>query len=104
VLKFTPAAINFGLVAIGEDPSQTVTVTNTSGLPTAIQTSVLSGGFKLRQNTCPPVLAGMGSCTYSIQFMPGSVTSADNGTLTVTEGSGAQIVASITGQPVAVGN
>lgn len=104
VLKFTPAAINFGLVAIGEDPSQTVTVTNTSGLPTAIQSSVLSGGFKLRQNTCPPVLAGMGSCTYSIQFMPGSVTSADNGTLTVTEGSGAQIVASITGQPVAVGN
>ncbi|WP_263355077.1 choice-of-anchor D domain-containing protein [Acidicapsa acidisoli] len=106
VLKFTPSAVNFGPVAVGEDVSQTVTVTNTSGLPTAIQSSALTatGGLTLTHNTCPAILAGLGSCSVTIQFVPSSVALSFSGTFTVIEGSGAKIVATITGQSVVNGN
>jgi hypothetical protein len=106
VLKFSPATINFGLVAVGEDVSQTVTVTNSSGLPTGIQSSAFSAtsGFILKQYTCPPVLPGFGTCSFTIQFVPSGAVTSYTGTFTVIEASGAQITAAIAGQAVALSN
>jgi hypothetical protein len=98
-LKFTPATVTFGSVAIGDNPSLSVTVTNTSGLSTGIQSSALTGAtsFTIAHNTCPSVLAAGATCTVSIMFVPTSSIGSYSGVFTIVEGTGAQIQAKITG-------
>ncbi len=98
-LKFTPATVAFGSVTVGDNPSQSMTVTNTSGLPTGIQSSALTGAssFRIAHNTCPSVLAGGATCTVSIMFVPISSIGSYSGVFTIVEETGAQIQATITG-------
>jgi hypothetical protein len=82
---------------IGDNPSQAVTVTNTSASPTGIAGIALSGDPSLTQrNNCLASLAAGAKCTITVTFQPvayGTFTS----TLTLTESNGALDTVSLTG-------
>jgi hypothetical protein len=105
VLKFSPATIDFGSGTIGEDTSKTLTVTNTSGLPTGIQSSALTGAssFAVTHNTCPCVLAGGASCAVSVTFVPNNPGSF-SGTFLIVESTGAQDQATVSGTATSASN
>jgi len=96
-LSLSPATLNFSGYTIGDSPSQTVTVTNTSGASVGIAGIAMSGDPSFVQgNTCASVLSAGASCTVTVAFNPvayGTFTS----TLIVTESSGAQETVSVSG-------
>jgi len=96
-LSLSPATLNFSGYTIGDSPSQTVTVTNTSGASVGIAGIAMSGDPSFVQgNTCGSVLSAGASCTVTVAFNPvayGTFTS----TLIVTESSGAQETVSVSG-------
>ena len=107
VLAANPASIDFGQITVGDNPSITTTLTNTSGLPAAISSHSLVGAaaFTITQYTCPAILPGKASCTVEITFLPVSTTPFQNDSvLTITEGSGAKTQIAVTAQAVANGN
>jgi hypothetical protein len=93
-----PASVNFGAMQVGDNPSLSVTVTNTSGLPTGIQGISLTGSaaFTLTGNTCPGVLAGGASCTIQVTFQP-IVSATFSSNLQVSESSGAHTTVPVSG-------
>ena len=96
-LSLSPTTLNFSGYQIGDNPSQTVTVTNTSSAPVGIAGIALSGDPSFVQgNTCGSGLSAGATCTVTVTFSPtayGTFTS----TLIVTENSGAQETVSISG-------
>jgi len=96
-LSLSPATLNFSGYTIGDSPSQTVTVTNTSGASVGIAGIAISGDPSFVQgSTCGSVLSAGASCTVTVAFNPvayGTFTS----TLIVTESSGAQETVSVSG-------
>src|SRR5882762_9697747 len=96
-LNLSPTTLNFSGYTIGDSPSQTVTVTNTSGASVGIAGIAMSGDPSFVQgNTCASVLSAGASCTVTVAFNPvayGTFTS----TLIVTESSGAQETVSVSG-------
>ena len=98
VLSFSPSSVTFNNgYTIGDNPSRSVTVTNTSASPAGISAIALSGDPSLTQrNNCPASLGAGASCTITVTFRPvayGTFT----GTLTVTESSGALDTVQVTG-------
>jgi len=95
-LSPSPMTFNNGYT-IGDNPVQTLTVTNTSGAFVGILKVALKGDPSIAdKDTCPAVLAAGATCSIYVVFKPtayGTFTS----TLTLTEGSGAQDKVSITG-------
>lgn len=87
-LHVSPSTLAFTGYVVGDNPSQTVTVTNASEAPTGILGIGLSGDASLTQsNNCPAVLNAAAGCSIFVTFVPvtgGTFIS----TLTVTEGSG----------------
>jgi len=97
-LSLSPSPMSFNNnYTIGDNPYQTLTVTNTSGASVGILKVALKGDPSIvDKNKCPSVLAAGATCSIVVQFNPtayGTFTS----TLTLTEGSGAQDKVSITG-------
>ncbi len=96
-LNLSPATVNFSGYTIGDNPSQPVTVTNTSGGAVGIAGIAMSGDPSLVQgNACGSVLSEGATCTVTVTFNPvayGTFTS----TLIVTESSGAQETVSVSG-------
>jgi hypothetical protein len=96
-LGLNPTAVSFPNYTIGDNPSQTVTVTNTSGAAAGIAKIAIVGATNLTErNKCPGVLAPGATCSITVTFTPhtyGTFTS----TLTVTESSGAQDNVPVTG-------
>jgi hypothetical protein len=98
VLSLSPSPVTFNNgYTIGDNPSRTVTVKNTSASSAGITAITLSGDSSLTQrNNCPATLAAGASCTVTVTFQPvayGTFT----GTLTVTETSGAVDTVAVTG-------
>jgi hypothetical protein len=88
-LTFSPTSVVFnnGYV-VGDNPTQTVTVTNTNGVPTGITHLGLSGSNVFTQShDCGTTLAAYATCTVTITFTP-TVVGTFGGTLTVTESAG----------------
>jgi hypothetical protein len=96
-LSLSPATLNFCCYTIGDNPSQTVTVSNTSGGSVGIAGIAMNGDPSLVQgNTCGSILSAGATCTVTVTFNPvayGTFTS----TLIVTESSGAQETVSVSG-------
>lgn len=97
-MSFSPSAVTFNNgYTIGDNPSQTVTVTNSSAASVAIAGIGLSGDPSITQkNACFASLAAGATCKITVTFKPvayGTFTS----TLTVTEGNGAVDTVSVTG-------
>ena len=98
VLSLSPSPVTFNNgYTIGDNPSQAVTVTNTSASSAGIAAIALSGDPSLTQrNNCPASLAAGATCTITVTFQPvayGTFTS----TLTLTESNGALDTVSVTG-------
>jgi hypothetical protein len=92
----SPATLSFCCYTIGDNGSQTVTVTNTGSASVGIAGIAMSGDPSLAQgNTCGSALSAGATCTVTVTFNPtayGTFTS----TLIVTESSGAQETVSVT--------
>jgi hypothetical protein len=71
-LALSPALLSFGSVADGAvSPTQTVTVTNSGGLPATLGTlTVNTTGFEVSDNTCGTTLAAGAQCTLQVAFTP----------------------------------
>ena len=88
-LTFSPSTVSFNSgYVIGDNPSQTVTVTNSNGVAAGITKISKSGSKTFTQtNNCGTVLAAYASCTITVTFMP-TAGGTFTGSLTVTEGAG----------------
>ena len=96
-LSLSPTTLNFFVDMIGDSPSQTVTVTNTSGAPVGIAGIAMSGDPSFVEgNTCGSVLSAGATCTVMVSFNPAAY-GAYASTLIVTESSGAQETVSVSG-------
>jgi len=97
VLSSAPSPLGFSGYTIGDNPSKSVTITNTSGASTGIAGIAMSGDPSFTErNNCGVSLAAGASCSITVTFTPvayGTFT----GTLTVTEASGALDTVSVTG-------
>jgi streptogramin lyase len=88
-LNVSPPALTFSGYTIGDNPSQVVTVTNTSGASVGILQIIIKGNSSLTQlNRCPAVLAPGATCSIAVTFTPVAYGTFYS-TLSVVEGSGA---------------
>ena len=97
LLSLSPTTLSFSGYTIGDNPRKTVTVTNTSGTGVGIAGIDMSGDPSLTQsNNCPSVLAAGTTCAVTVTFTPAAYGTFSS-TLIVTQSSGAQETASVTG-------
>ena len=83
----TPSSINFGGYAVGTTSSpQTVTVTNSGGVPLTNLSAAITAGFAIAANQCPATLAAGAACPLSLTLTP-SAAGAVSGTLTLSAGN-----------------
>jgi hypothetical protein len=88
---FNPTNIAFADQTVGTTSSaQTVTLTNSGNIATALGAPALTGPFAATSN-CPASLDGGASCTYSVTFTPSAMNAA-SGTFTVGTDVGVQTV------------
>ncbi len=96
VLSFAPSPVTFAGYTIGDNPSQVVKVTNTSGAAVGIQSVALKGGLYLHEtNNCVGLLGPGASCSIVVKFVPLSY-GTWNATITVAESSGDKDADSVT--------
>lgn len=96
-LTLSPASLVFNGYTIGDNPSQSVTVTNSSGASAGIAGVAMSGAASLTQRTtCGASLAAGATCTITVTFQP-TAYGTFTGTLTLTESSGALDTVSVSG-------
>lgn len=115
-LSASPTSLSFGTVAIGSNPTQQVTVTNTGNAAVQISKITPSGaGFAVSGLTAPATLNPSQTTTLSVSFAPaatGSVTgsvvitsNANGSPLTIAlSGTGAQAGLSVTPASFAFGS
>jgi hypothetical protein len=73
VLTLTPGVLNYGTIVGSPAAAQTVTVSNTGGLPLDLPPATLSGndaGDYAFSSNCPSTLAAGDSCTIEVTFLP----------------------------------
>jgi len=97
-LKVSPSPLDFAGYVVGDNPSLSLTVHNSTGIPVGIRSRLLAGSsvFSVTGSTCPAILTGGASCTVNITFIPTAVTTY-SASYTIIESSGAKTVVSITG-------
>lgn len=102
-LTISPSSLNFSGYSVGDNPSMTLTVTNTTGVFTGISKITKTGSTTFTQtNNCGTGLAAYATCTITVTFMPTTVGSF-SGTLTVTESAGAAHTIPLSGTSVSGG-
>jgi hypothetical protein len=95
-IVLTPGSLTFAATVVGQmTAAQIVTISNTGGTPSALQTPMLTGDFSLIANTCGATLPAQTGCSLAIAFKP-TASGVRNGTLTVMDDAGTQ-TASLTG-------
>jgi hypothetical protein len=96
-LSLSPATLNFCCPPIGDNPSQTVTVTNTSGASVGIAGIAMSGDPSFAEGTtCGSLVSAGATCTVTVTFTPAAYATFTS-TLIVTESDGAQETVSVSG-------
>jgi streptogramin lyase len=97
-LTISPSSLNFNNnYIVGDNPSMTLTVTNTTGVFAGINKITKTGSNTFTQaNNCGSGLAAYASCTITVTFTPTAVGTV-TGTLTVTESAGAAHAISLSG-------
>jgi sugar lactone lactonase YvrE len=86
-ISFSTTSLTFGSVSVGQNSTQTLTVTNSGGANLSLASIGLSGSSTFTQtNNCGSTLASLASCTVSVTFTP-ATTGAVTGALTFTDNS-----------------
>ena len=92
----TPLFLTFPSTTIGSTASAPyVTVSNTGGQSTTLETPTVTGDFAVKQSTCSASLPSQTGCTLVIIFTP-TASGTRTGTLTIVTGAGT-LTASLTG-------
>jgi hypothetical protein len=95
-IVLTPISVTYMGTNVGAaSPAQNITISNTGGVTTTLQTPVVTGDFTISANTCGSSLAAGVGCTVAVEFVP-AASGARAGSMTVTDSVGAQ-TASLTG-------
>ncbi len=83
-LALAPSSLSFGSVVLATaSAAQTITATNSGGVPVQLSAAVISGsGYSLQSNTCGASLAAGASCSLQVVFTP-AVAGQSSGTLTL---------------------
>jgi hypothetical protein len=93
ILDFDPDNHGFGLVEVGEDATQTITVTNEGTTAATITAAAIAGaGFTQVSTTCDGALAVNASCNVVARFTPTALGLAE-ATLTITAGTETAVTA-----------
>lgn len=87
----TPAAVDFGIVLLGQNAPQSVTVTNTGDADIGLLTPVATGDFRVDSTTCGSRIAAGATCTVTVVFSP-SADGGRTGTLTVADDAASHTV------------
>ena len=103
-LTVSPTSVSFPGTAVGDNPDQVVTITNTNGVPSGIRSIAKSGSTTFTiTKSCGTTLAAYASCTVDVTFKP-TVTGSFTGTLTVSESSGTIHKVPLSGSATVGGN
>ncbi len=87
----TPIAMSFASTPVGATTSaQNVTVSNTGGNSSNLQSITVNGDFTITANSCGSSLAPQTGCTISMEFAP-TASGQRSGTLTVVDDVGTQV-------------
>lgn len=103
-LAVNPTSESFGSVTVGNNATQTVTLTNTGDSSVNVSQLAVSGsGFSLSGITVPFTLSSNQSTTFIVGFAPQSVGSA-NGTVTITsDASNSSLTLALSGLGISLG-
>jgi hypothetical protein len=96
-ITLNPVAVTFAgntLLSMTSAPMN-ITVTNTGGVSTPLQTPVITGDFQISNNTCGTSLVANTACAIAITFKP-TAAGARNGSFAITDSAGTQ-TASLSG-------
>jgi Abnormal spindle-like microcephaly-assoc'd, ASPM-SPD-2-Hydin len=97
-LAANPALVQFGSVAVGENASKTITVTNPgTATLTVSQASVTAGTFVLTGLTLPLALTGGQSASFSVVFAPTSAGASTSNVTLANNGSVSPLAISLSG-------
>jgi hypothetical protein len=90
-IVLTPGALSFPATTVGITSSaQNITIANTGGSGSALQSIAINGDFAISANSCGTLVAPQTSCTVSITFAP-TAAGSRMGTLTVVDDAGMQL-------------
>jgi hypothetical protein len=96
-LSLSASTLTFSGYTIGDNPSKSVTVSNTGGSSVGIGSVTIAGDPSFTEKTtCGSALAAAASCTITVTFKPVAY-GTFAGTVTLTEVSGAQHAIAVTG-------
>ena len=96
-LSLFASTLTFSGYTIGDNPSKSVTVSNTGGSSVGIGSVTIAGDPSFTEKTtCGSALAAAASCTITVTFKPVAY-GTFAGTVTLTEASGAQHAIAVTG-------
>ena len=87
----TPAAMDFGIVLLGQATSQTATVANTGSADIGLLTPAATGDFRVESTTCGSRIAAGATCTVTVMFTP-TADGGRTGTLTVADNAASHTV------------
>ncbi len=91
-IVLNPTSVDFGSAIVGgTGPVINVTISNTGGIPIALDPPVLTADFQMAVNTCGASLPTNTGCTVAIRFAP-SRSGNISGAMTVTDDLGTQTV------------
>jgi len=89
-IALNPLSLNFAATSVGAtSAAQSITISNTGGVTTTLQTPVLTGDFIFSANTCGTTLGAGTGCTVSIEFKP-TAAGVRSGNLSITDSVGTQ--------------
>ncbi len=97
-LGANPSSVNFGSVAVGNNGSQTITLTNSGSASVTISQAAASGtGFSISGLSTPLALGAGLSTTFSAQFTPASAGSASGSISIISNGLNSPTTISLNG-------
>ncbi len=103
-LTVSPPSLAFNGYAVGDNPTQTVDVTNTNGVPAGIRAiSVTEPTMFTQTKGCGTTLAAYATCTVDVTFNP-TVAGTFTGTLMVIESAGTAHQVPLSGTATIGGN
>jgi hypothetical protein len=98
VLSLSPRTLAFGSLLVGTGKEQTLVLSNMSTQLLQIGSIAVSGADFRLDNSCPTLLAGLSSCTFTVQFSPTSAVVRNGMVTIVSDAAGSPHAVTLTGE------